>query len=129
MERSRRAQIRLNLGSRLGANARSANRAFAPNVTNYTAYFPFSYMFAKRMTPMIRSSNCRDVILITNLTLIIITEYTKFNQTYVIYMHLSTYLVPVASLIILNLLNVHNLVCNLSLIFCMLFTDVINIDH
>ena len=53
---SKRAQIRLNLGSRLTANARSADRAFAADVTNNTAYFPFSFLFAKRMTPIIRAS-------------------------------------------------------------------------
>ena len=56
MDPSKRAQIRLNLGSRLRANARSADRAFAPSVTNNTAYFPFSFLFAKRMTPIIRAS-------------------------------------------------------------------------
>ena len=56
MDPSKRAQIRLNLGSRLSANARSADRATAPNVTNNTAYFPFSFLFSKRMTPIIRAS-------------------------------------------------------------------------
>ena len=51
MHPSKRAQIRLNLGSRLRANARSADRGFASNVTNNTAYFPFAFLFAKRMTP------------------------------------------------------------------------------
>ena len=56
MDTSKRAQIRLNLGSRLRANARSADRAFAPNVTNNTSCFPFSFLFVKRMTPIIRAS-------------------------------------------------------------------------
>ena len=52
MDRSKRAQIRLILGAHFGANARSADLAFAPNVTNNTAYLPFSFLFAKRMSPM-----------------------------------------------------------------------------
>ena len=46
---SKRAQIRMMLGSRLAVNARSADRAFARNVTIDTAYFQFSYLFVKRM--------------------------------------------------------------------------------
>ena len=53
MHPSKRAQFRLNLGSRLRANDPSAESAFAPNVTNITAYFPVSFLFAKRMTPII----------------------------------------------------------------------------
>ena len=56
MDPSKQAQIRLNLGSRLRANARSADRAFAPNETNNTAYFPFSFLFTNCMTPIIRAS-------------------------------------------------------------------------
>ena len=43
-------------GSRLGANAQSADRAFAPNVTNNTVYFRYYFLFAKLMTPIIRAS-------------------------------------------------------------------------
>ena len=56
-------------------------------------------------------------MLINIFGLIIITDYTKFNETLVGYMHISTYLVPVASLAIINVLNVHTLVIVLSLIF------------
>ena len=42
------------------------------------------------------------------MVLIIITDYTKFNLTYVISMHLSIYQVPIASLVLIHLLNVHN---------------------
>ena len=56
MYRCKRAQIRSNFGSRFGANAPSADRAFAPDVTDNTAYFTFSFLFAKRMTPMICES-------------------------------------------------------------------------
>ena len=45
MDPSKLAQIRLNLCSRLGANARSADRAFAPNVTNNTCRFPIFFFF------------------------------------------------------------------------------------
>ena len=49
------------------------------------------------------------------------TDYTKCNQTFIIFMHLATYLEPVDSLAILNLLNVLDLMYNLSLIFvCLL---------
>ena len=57
MDPSKWAQIRLKLGSRLGANTRSADPVFAPNVTNDTSYFPVSFLFAERMTPMIRASD------------------------------------------------------------------------
>ena len=59
MDLRKRAQIRLNIVSRLRANARSADHtfiAFMQNVTNNTAYFPFHFLFAKRMTPMILAS-------------------------------------------------------------------------
>ena len=46
----------LNLCSRLRANARSADRVFAPNVTNNTADFTFSFLFAKRLKPIVRAS-------------------------------------------------------------------------
>ena len=55
MHPSKRAQIRLHLGLRLGENARSADRAFALNVTNYSAYLTFSFRFTKHVTPMIRA--------------------------------------------------------------------------
>ena len=56
MYMNKRAQIRLNLASPLKENARSADRAFAPNGTNNTANFLFPFLFVKRLTPMIRAS-------------------------------------------------------------------------
>ena len=52
MDRSKRAQIRLNLGSRLGSNARSADRAFVPNVTMIQPIPKFSFLFTKSKIPM-----------------------------------------------------------------------------
>ena len=66
MDPINRPQIRLNLGSCLGTNAQSADRAFAPIVTNDATYFPFSVLFAKRMTTMIRASDLAFTPNVTN---------------------------------------------------------------
>ena len=61
IDQGKRPQINLNLASSLEANARLADRVFAPKVKKNTAYLTFSFWFAKCLTPMIRASDASFV--------------------------------------------------------------------
>ena len=56
MDQSKQAHIRLNLGSRLGETHDQLIERLPQTWPMIPLYFPFSLLFAKHMTPMIRTS-------------------------------------------------------------------------